>query len=317
MEYVNLSGNDFDAAVAALENDYDIRTPVVTPSELPFSWSVTAAGDATLSFRTNKFLANLDTVVGASDVFVVLWNQTGPIVLGDDATDVIHPKTPFIRAGDVPARARSTNWNLKLVHLDKGFLRTVAEELDDVHFITFGDGGARSRAASIRWQKTVDLVGSVVLDNSTPTTSLLRREVSRLMAIAMLDTFPYQSTDRVSSAAGVEPVAVRVAYEFVHRNAHLPIGPADIAEAAGVSIRSLQQALRRYRETTPLRLLHSVRLDRVHTQLLAADSRHTSISAVAREWGFVHLGRFAGSYNDRHGESPRETLRHTVRRFRS
>ena len=80
-----------------------------------------------------------------------------------------------------------------------------------------------------------------------------------------------------------------------------------------IGIRALQHALRRYRETTPTALLQQVRLERAHIQLVVSDSRTASVSMIARQWGFVHLGRFAGNYRTRYGETPGETLRCATR----
>lgn len=133
--------------------------------------------------------------------------------------------------------------------------------------------------------------------------------MSRLVAVAMLSSFPYRSITATSGPAGIEPLSVGLALEFIEQNAHLPIGPVDIAKAAGISIRALQHALRRHRDTTPSALLRSIRLDRVHFALQAGEPGQESVSATARQWGFVHLGRFSGHYQERFGQHPSHTLR--------
>lgn len=37
----------------------------------------------------------------------------------------------------------------------------------------------------------------------------------------------------------------------------------------------------------------------------------SSVTSIALDWGFDHLGRFAASYKKRFGETPRETLKRT------
>jgi AraC-like DNA-binding protein len=46
------------------------------------------------------------------------------------------------------------------------------------------------------------------------------------------------------------------------------------------------------------------------TRTLARPVPGASVTAVAMNFGFFHLGRFATSYRKRFGESPSETLRH-------
>jgi AraC-like DNA-binding protein len=47
----------------------------------------------------------------------------------------------------------------------------------------------------------------------------------------------------------------------------------------------------------------------VHQELSRADAWQVNVSEVAYRWGFTHLGRFAGAYRARFGESPSQTLR--------
>ncbi|MFV2112543.1 AraC family transcriptional regulator [Micromonospora sp. LOL_025] len=91
-----------------------------------------------------------------------------------------------------------------------------------------------------------------------------------------------------------------------HRAEALTVG--DVAEALRVSVRTLQDCFRRELQTTPMAYLRARRLDAVHATLRAAEPG-TSVTSVALDHGFTHLGRFAGEYRSRFGESPSSTLR--------
>ena len=96
---------------------------------------------------------------------------------------------------------------------------------------------------------------------------------------------------------------------FIDARAADPIGLTEIAAAAQLSPRALQATFRRHLGTTPLGHLRSVRLARVHADLLAArrgDGR--TVSEIASRWGFSQLSRFASDYKKQYGQSPRETL---------
>jgi transcriptional regulator GlxA family with amidase domain len=84
---------------------------------------------------------------------------------------------------------------------------------------------------------------------------------------------------------------------------------AEIAAAAGVTIRAVQLAFRRHLDTTPLGYLRRVRLDYAHRQLAAADPQHESVTAVAYRWGFANSSRFAAYYRQAYGVLPSHTLR--------
>ncbi len=113
----------------------------------------------------------------------------------------------------------------------------------------------------------------------------------------------------VPPAASSMPVALRSAMGFIDARAADPIGLTEIATAAQLSPRALQATFRRHLGTTPLGHLRSVRLARVHADLLAArrgDGR--TVSEIASRWGFSQLSRFASDYKKQYGQSPRETL---------
>ncbi|MGH3516372.1 MAG: helix-turn-helix domain-containing protein [Haloechinothrix sp.] len=47
----------------------------------------------------------------------------------------------------------------------------------------------------------------------------------------------------------------------------------------------------------------------VRAELAAADPTTTSVTEIAMQWGFWHLGRFSVTYRRRWGVSPSTTLR--------
>ena len=88
-----------------------------------------------------------------------------------------------------------------------------------------------------------------------------------------------------------------------------PISIADIAEAAGVTGRTLFDAFKKSLGVTPMSYLKARRLEHAHLLLLAAKPKQTTVTDVAMESGLLHLGRFAVDYRETFEESPSETLR--------
>lgn len=103
------------------------------------------------------------------------------------------------------------------------------------------------------------------------------------------------------------PQAVRKVRDYLEAHAHEPVDLADLCEISGVPLRTLHHQFRRHLGLTPLQLLREIRLERARGDLLRA-APGTSVTAVALGWGFDHFGRFAASYRERFGESPRDTL---------
>lgn len=108
----------------------------------------------------------------------------------------------------------------------------------------------------------------------------------------------------------VHPRRVRAAIDLIESSAGQPLTATDLARAAGVSLRSLQDDFREHLGVTPMTYLRNVRLGRAHEDLLEGDADASSpVTEIAYRWGFSHVPRFAANYRERFGETPSETLR--------
>ncbi|MQW87669.1 helix-turn-helix domain-containing protein [Sinorhizobium saheli] len=108
-------------------------------------------------------------------------------------------------------------------------------------------------------------------------------------------------------ASPAMPWHVKRAIGYMRANLGHSMTVASIAREAGISVRALQLAFRRFKGTTPLSYLQAMRLAAAREELLNSTSP-LSISAVARKAGFTHMGRFAAAYSEAYGETPSETL---------
>ncbi|UIN20454.1 AraC family transcriptional regulator [Herbaspirillum frisingense] len=84
-----------------------------------------------------------------------------------------------------------------------------------------------------------------------------------------------------------------------------PLALADLASAAGVSVRALNALCHQQYGVAPMDLLRNIRLDAVRERLLTHPS--ANITDTAFEFGFGHLGRFSAYYRERFGELPKQT----------
>ncbi|MGG7581898.1 helix-turn-helix transcriptional regulator [Rhizobium sp. Nf11,1] len=108
-------------------------------------------------------------------------------------------------------------------------------------------------------------------------------------------------------ASPAMPWHVKRAIGYIRANLGHSMTVASIAREAGISVRALQLAFRRFKGTTPLSYLQAMRLAAAREELLNSTSP-PSISAVARKAGFTHMGRFAAAYSEAYGETPSETF---------
>lgn len=84
-----------------------------------------------------------------------------------------------------------------------------------------------------------------------------------------------------------------------------PLALVDLANAAGVCVRTLNLLCHQHHGVAPMDLLRNIRLDAARERLLAQPE--VNVSATALEFGFGHLGRFSAYYRDRFGELPKHT----------
>jgi AraC-like DNA-binding protein len=86
----------------------------------------------------------------------------------------------------------------------------------------------------------------------------------------------------------------------------------EIAASLGVSLRALQSAFRRWRNTTPLAHLRAIKL-RMARDALRAGNDATTIGDIAARFGFEHTGRFSAYYQKAFGEAPSVTMKRSRR----
>lgn len=76
-----------------------------------------------------------------------------------------------------------------------------------------------------------------------------------------------------------------------------------------ISERTLRYGFHEYFGMPPMAYLKIQRLNAVQRQLKTSTADQTTVTDVAIEWGFWHMGQFAKDYKKMFGESPSKTLR--------
>jgi AraC-like DNA-binding protein len=141
---------------------------------------------------------------------------------------------------------------------------------------------------------------------------LATRQIEQALLAWLLEAQPNDSSAALSqSCSGCTPRHVRKAVDFIEAHAAEPIGIQEIVAASDASARSLYEGFRRFRGTSPMELLRSLRIRRAREDLSQA-SAGTTVSEVATRWGFFQLGRFAAQYRQLCGETPSATLRRAL-----
>jgi AraC-like DNA-binding protein len=170
---------------------------------------------------------------------------------------------------------------------------------------TCSGAGARFERAARRLAGTLATAGSAAA--SSPWLAEAEDELALLLVRAWL-----HGADEAGGGVG-DSRSLSLASEYMAAHLDRPVSLAKVARAAGTSVRSLSRDFQRQCGVSPMRFLRMRRLDASNRDLLEAEASSTTVTAVALRYGWGHLGRFAGDYRRRFGESPSETLARTPR----
>jgi AraC-like DNA-binding protein len=115
---------------------------------------------------------------------------------------------------------------------------------------------------------------------------------------------------RYRSREQADTKSIARAEEYLCAHLTLPVSRAELAAVTGLSIRTLSRGFTKRWGTGPMGFLKTLRMEAAYRELLGTTPGATSVTEVACQYGFTHLGRFAGEYKGAFHESPSETLRH-------
>jgi AraC-like DNA-binding protein len=214
-----------------------------------------------------------------------------------------------------PYTARWESLGLSTLTVDAALVEDYARALTGrTDFrLTFTGHHPRTDAHTRYWQATAgQVIQHVLTDTIAATSPLLIDQSLRSLTTAVLQTFPSTFLGIMSAPAPpaqAHPAALRRALAFIEAHLAEPISLPEIATAARMSPRGLQAAFHRHLDTTPMGYLRTVRIDAVHSELLAADpTAGDTVASVAARWGFGHRSRFAHYYRQAYGVLPQQTL---------
>jgi len=161
-------------------------------------------------------------------------------------------------------------------------------------------------------QKGSDLLRSVaktwsVLKNQMPASEITLRELED----NLLASFVMHSNEDMNvrkSFKHDDPCHLSRAEEFICDNLDNPITRDQLAEVSGRSIRTLSRSFEKKYGLGPMAFVKQRRLDAAYLDLLSAKPDTTSVTQVAYNYGFEHVGKFAIEYGKVFGESPSTSL---------
>jgi AraC-like DNA-binding protein len=301
-------GGTLDEARDILAREYAGIEWTADATDGPFVFRYSAAGDDVLTLRNVHFEGRLEGEMVPGDDIVIQWITKGRGILDVGPNQVeLSPGRPRIWPGTA-FRFEFEDYDQRLVQMNRAAVEKIAAEQGLPPAALVFDHTAESTPAAMQlWRNSISLISRSILDqNASP---LLQAEMGRLAGMSLLELYPQDTTRLPPELLLPRNARLRVAVDYIHEHLHRPLSPADVAEAAGLSARGLQQAFSRILDITPHGYIRRLRLTAIHDELRHADPSTTSVADVALRWGFAHAGRFSAAYAAELGEYPKDTLR--------
>ncbi|MGH1550348.1 helix-turn-helix transcriptional regulator [Leifsonia poae] len=278
----------------------------VMESEHPFVFQQSIRGDERVSVAHYRAEGRADVSVDIEGLLGIGTRLSGTYRASSNGMDV-DPDGAFV-LGPGPAASSFADLDLIMVYLDLDALAGAADARRRVSSVKLGSLAPLTPALNQQWRHVHQFAIDTLADPALLNNDLIRRSVSDLLLANAQACFAVE-VDAAAAGHEARPATLRRAMRFIEDNATQPIGVEQIAEAARLSTRGVQDLFRRSLGLTPTGYLQRVRLDGAHQDLERGDASEESVQEIARRWGFVHLPRFAARYREEYGEYPRQTLR--------
>lgn len=156
--------------------------------------------------------------------------------------------------------------------------------------------------------RTVELL-FLEAEETRPYPFIVRPELEALFVSKLLEKFP----NNAAGSAQEIPYHTRLFDDvdrFIDNHIEEDISAAVLADVCHVSVRTLYQRFTLQKGMTPTAYVKDRKLRRAY-QRLSHDTQVRSVSEIAFDYGFTHLGRFSAEFRAMFGELPSDTLRRT------
>lgn len=166
-----------------------------------------------------------------------------------------------------------------------------------------------SVGSSSAWWRTVRYIESELSNtDSLYNSPAFIRDIEQALIKGLLTSQPHNYSEDVKRALNNNlPSYLVKTIDYLRENAKNEIHMDDVEWISGVSKNKLYSDFKRYIGVPPTAYLKRIRMEGVRGDIiksLGADS----ISTLAFNWGFTHLGRFSTEYKKIFGETPSDTL---------
>jgi len=229
-------------------------------------------------------------------------------------TETFATGTAYVNHWDDPLDLRTSDGAEVLVaNIDPTLLNDYARKLNGGKYaepLRFGSSLSLVTPSGASFWRYLSFIWSELRRcGAVAESKLILQELETTLVTMLLYAWQKQAIDAEQRDEGRSPAALRVAEEYILARLADPVSVADLAAVSGVSARTLFKGFHERHGTSPMGFLKARRLEAVQRALLAADPHSTTVTEVAMDFGFFHLGHFSRDYRQAFQELPSETLR--------
>lgn len=151
------------------------------------------------------------------------------------------------------------------------------------------------------------VIQQLSLNSSILQHKIVSANYESLLINGLLFGQPHNYSDELRRCGEVSiPTYLQRAKRFILGNLREEINLDDIVHYSETSHSRLHNGFKQYLGMSPINYLVSARMNGARQDIINRKP-HQTISGIAMDWGFSHLGRFSKKYKETYGESPSET----------
>lgn len=218
----------------------------------------------------------------------------------------------IVNPGEEATLAMSAYCPLSVIRIEASAMRSVLASMRQVRWsgpLVLENQVDLTSGAALRYSAALGLIHSESLaEGSLLSQGVGAEQIAQFFISSLLWMQSEEMRQHFVSPAQAASVPLRKATNYIREHISEEITLADVAAAAGVSIRHVQNLFKEHYGQRPREYIRALRLDGAHRDLLTSDVTQASVAHIASEWGWNSPSYFSAQYFQRFGRYPHETL---------
>jgi AraC-like DNA-binding protein len=283
----------------------------------PFRWSVKRALVDQIYLASSWFRGGAHFITeDTNDRYFLFFSRRNRGALGAGADAPIIPgRAAALRSPSKPGDLRvESDYQPLTIAISRPYLEAAFRALTHTSkpiSLCFEPGLPTTSGVGASIQRLVGyMFDEVEHDGSMLRSPLVAAHLAETLMCSLLEGVPHNQMALLRSRVTVAaPSHVRRVAEHLEANAAEPVRMEQLAALVGVSIRSIQAGFKAVYGCSPVEFLKQRRLELARRRLLSATPGAATVTEIALDCGFGHVGRFSSLYRERFHEPPSATIR--------